>query len=158
MDKVRQKHPQVKIVATTLREVHSTNRHSWSAVAWINGKTHLGTSSAQVPTIFGMNFQAVSVGQKLIENVKGGYTDAAGDPTAELATEIKFVDAAIGQFISALKQTHLLDSTTVIVTAKHGQSPIDTHRFFPIPGHSRCAAYTGGGARPSMQPDRGATS
>jgi 2-dehydro-3-deoxygluconokinase len=40
MDKVRAKHPQVKIVATTLREVHSTNRHSWSAVAWINGKTH----------------------------------------------------------------------------------------------------------------------
>lgn len=40
MDKVRQKHPQVKIVATTLREVHSTNRHSWSAVAWIDGTTH----------------------------------------------------------------------------------------------------------------------
>jgi len=36
---VVKKHPQVKIVATTLREVHSTNRHSWSAVAWINGKT-----------------------------------------------------------------------------------------------------------------------
>src|SRR3954453_2208307 len=40
MENVRQKHPQVKIVATTLREVHSTNRHSWSAVAWINGTTH----------------------------------------------------------------------------------------------------------------------
>jgi 2-dehydro-3-deoxygluconokinase len=40
MDNVRKKHPQVKIVATTLREVHSTNRHSWSAVAWINGTTH----------------------------------------------------------------------------------------------------------------------
>jgi 2-dehydro-3-deoxygluconokinase len=39
MGKVGQKHPQVKIVATTLREVHSTNRHSWSAVAWIDGKT-----------------------------------------------------------------------------------------------------------------------
>jgi 2-dehydro-3-deoxygluconokinase len=39
IDKVVKKHPQVKIVATTLREVHSTNRHSWSAVAWINGKT-----------------------------------------------------------------------------------------------------------------------
>ena len=40
MENVRKKHPQVKIVATTLREVHSTNRHSWSAVAWINGTTH----------------------------------------------------------------------------------------------------------------------
>jgi 2-dehydro-3-deoxygluconokinase len=40
IDKVTKKHPQVKIVATTLREVHSTNRHSWSAVAWIDGKTY----------------------------------------------------------------------------------------------------------------------
>src|SRR5436309_3264129 len=38
--KVTAKHPHVKIVATTLREVHSTNRHSWSAVAWINGQTY----------------------------------------------------------------------------------------------------------------------
>ena len=40
IDKVRAKHPQVKVVATTLREVHSTNRHSWSAVAWVDGKTY----------------------------------------------------------------------------------------------------------------------
>src|SRR5512140_1041912 len=41
MDNVSKKHPQVKVVATTLREVHSTNRHSWSAVAWVNGKTYM---------------------------------------------------------------------------------------------------------------------
>ena len=35
------KHPQIKVVATTLREVHSTNRHSWSAVAWVDGETHM---------------------------------------------------------------------------------------------------------------------
>jgi 2-dehydro-3-deoxygluconokinase len=40
MDDVRKKLPHVKVVATTLREVHSANRHSWSAVAWINGKTY----------------------------------------------------------------------------------------------------------------------
>jgi 2-dehydro-3-deoxygluconokinase len=40
IDAVVKKHPQVKVVATTLREVHSTNRHSWSAVAWIDGKTY----------------------------------------------------------------------------------------------------------------------
>jgi 2-dehydro-3-deoxygluconokinase len=39
--KVTDLFPNVKIVATTLREVHSTNRHSWSAVAWIDGKTHV---------------------------------------------------------------------------------------------------------------------
>src|SRR5690348_15081364 len=45
IDKVREKHPQIKIVATTLREVHSTNRHSWSAVAWINGSTHVAPTA-----------------------------------------------------------------------------------------------------------------
>ncbi|MCX6907662.1 MAG: sugar kinase [Verrucomicrobia bacterium] len=41
IEKVVKQQPHVKVVATTLREVHSTNRHSWSAVAWINGKTHV---------------------------------------------------------------------------------------------------------------------
>jgi 2-dehydro-3-deoxygluconokinase len=40
IDKVVGKHPRVKVVATTLREVHSTNRHSWGAVAWVSGKTY----------------------------------------------------------------------------------------------------------------------
>jgi len=40
IDKVVEQHPQIKIVATTLREVRSTNRHGWSAVAWINGLTY----------------------------------------------------------------------------------------------------------------------
>ena len=40
IDNVIKKHPQIKVVATTLREVHSTNRHSWSAVTWIDGKTY----------------------------------------------------------------------------------------------------------------------
>jgi 2-dehydro-3-deoxygluconokinase len=41
IDQVIKQHPQVKIVATTLREVHSTNRHGWSAVAWIDGQTYV---------------------------------------------------------------------------------------------------------------------
>ena len=40
IDNVVKKHPHVKVVATTLREVHSTNRHTWGAVAWMNGKTY----------------------------------------------------------------------------------------------------------------------
>ncbi|HEY3703937.1 MAG TPA: sugar kinase [Terracidiphilus sp.] len=40
MENVTKKLPHVKVVATTLREVHSTNRHSWSAVAWMEGKTY----------------------------------------------------------------------------------------------------------------------
>src|ERR1051326_7075825 len=40
IDQAVAKHPHIKVVATTLREVHSTSRHSWSAVAWIDGKTY----------------------------------------------------------------------------------------------------------------------
>ena len=41
IDRVREKHPQIKVVATTLREVYSTSRHCWGAVAWVAGKTHM---------------------------------------------------------------------------------------------------------------------
>jgi hypothetical protein len=104
----------------------------------INGKTHNGKSSAPVPAIFGMNFQAVSVGQKLIEKGigTGGYLDAIGTPSAGLLSEIKFVDASIGEMISELKHRGVWDSTLIVVTAKHGQSPIDPNRFLPIPGKS----------------------
>lgn len=104
----------------------------------INGRTHNGKAAAPVPTIFGMNFQAVSVGQKLIEkNVgSGGYLDGTGTPSSLLLGEIQFVDASLGQMVSALKRNGLLDTTLIIITAKHGQSPIDPNRFFPIPGPS----------------------
>ena len=99
---------------------------------WIDGKTHLGGGKlAGTPNIFGMNFQAVSVGQKLIEaktdgtTVTGGYLDSAATPTAALLDEFKFVDASIGSFVSELKKQGLYDSTLIVITAKHGQSPID---------------------------------
>ena len=109
---------------------------------WIHGKTHLGGSKAPVPVIFGMNFQAVSVGQKLIkpssadrtDTNSGGYEDAQGTPRPKMLAEIQFVDAAIGQMVAALKSQGLLHKTVIIITAKHGQSPIDPNRFFPIPG------------------------
>ena len=41
IDRVVARHPQIKIVATTLREVHSTHRHSWGAVAWVGGQTYI---------------------------------------------------------------------------------------------------------------------
>ena len=103
----------------------------------IHGKDHNGNPS-QFPTLFGMNFQAVSVGQKLIEkNVgSGGYLDAAGTPSALLLKEIQFVDDSIGRMVDDLKDTGRYDSTLIVITAKHGQAPIDPNRFSPIPGHS----------------------
>jgi len=95
---------------------------------WIDGKTHLGGGKLKVPNIFGMNFQAVSVGQKLIEkgnSTVGGYLDAAGTPSAALLSEFQFVDASIAAFVSELKKQGLYDKTLIVITAKHGQSPID---------------------------------
>jgi len=102
----------------------------------IDGKTHDGNSKAPVPVLFGMNFQAVSVGQKLIQKQgpTGGYLDAIGTPTASLLSEIEFADKSIGEMVDHLKDNGKFDSTLIIITAKHGQSPIDPNRFFPIPG------------------------
>jgi len=103
----------------------------------INGKTHNGAFPAPTPEVFGMNFQAVSVGQKLIEKslspkVTGGYLDAQGTPTEALLSEIEFVDASIGEWVSALKSRGLLDSTLIVISAKHGQSPVDSSRYLGI--------------------------
>jgi Type I phosphodiesterase / nucleotide pyrophosphatase len=101
----------------------------------IDGNTHDG-KSAKVPNVFGMNFQAVSVGQKLIEKnvATGGHLDAIGTPSPKLLGEIQFVDDSIGEMVSHLKQHSLLEKTLIVITAKHGQNPIDPKRFFPIPG------------------------
>jgi hypothetical protein len=100
-----------------------------------SGKNSLGTRRAPTPNIFGMNFQAVSVGQKLIQKrttgstLIGGYTGPSATPTPLLQKEISFVDASIGLMVRALGQRGLLNNTLIIVTAKHGQSPIDPARY-----------------------------
>ncbi len=101
----------------------------------INGKTHNGSASAPTPALFGMNFQVVSVGQKLIEkslHLTGGYLDGQGTPTASLLSEIEFADASIGKMVAALKSRGLLESTLIVISAKHGQSPIDSPRYLGI--------------------------
>jgi hypothetical protein len=103
---------------------------------WIDGNTHDGISVGKVPNVFGMNFQAVSVGQKLVEpslNLTGGYVDALGTPSDSLFAEIQYVDGAIGQIVTELTKQGLLDSTVIIVSAKHGQSAIDPNRVLRIP-------------------------
>jgi hypothetical protein len=100
----------------------------------IEGKDHNG-GHARVPTIFGMNFQAVSVGQKLVEksdSTAGGYLDSAATPGAALLSEIRFVDDSIGEMVNRINDRGLSESTLIIVTAKHGQSPIDPHLYNPI--------------------------
>ncbi|HTD23910.1 MAG TPA: alkaline phosphatase family protein [Terriglobales bacterium] len=110
--------------------------HVRATLNQIDGKTHDGSAAAPVPNVFGFNFQAVSVGQKLVEKVigqTGGYKDALGRPSDGLLSEIEFVDKSIGQLVAELKKQDLLESTLIIVSAKHGQSAIDPHRVLRIP-------------------------
>ena len=93
-----------------------------AVVNWINGKRAEGQPwTGKAPAIFGMNFQAISVGEKL---VAGGY-DAQSEPKPILAHAITHTDASIGKMVAALKARDLLEDTLIIVSAKHGQSPIN---------------------------------
>jgi len=101
----------------------------------INGKTSDGSKTAPVPAIFGMNFQAVSVGQKL---ANGGYVDTVntpgslGVPSANLEQDLDFVDQSLGAMVNAINQQGLWQNTMIIVAAKHGQSPIQRSKLTPI--------------------------
>jgi hypothetical protein len=96
----------------------------------IAGKTHSG-APAVVPAVFGMNFQSVYVGQSVNEAgvAVGGYQNAAAWPSAHLLGEIEYVDLAIGEIVGALQRAGIYDNTLVIITAKHGDSPIDPTRY-----------------------------
>jgi hypothetical protein len=96
----------------------------------IAGKTHSG-APAQVPAVFGMNFQSVYVGQSVNEAgvAMGGYKNAAAEPSPKLLGEIEYVDAAIGLIVDALKTAGIYNDTLLIITAKHGESPIDPTRY-----------------------------
>ena len=116
----------------------------------IHGRNHDGTRSPGVPAVFGMNFQAVSVGQKLAKNnfdgscaedtdprlngQPGGYKDGSGTPGDVLAYGLEKTDQALQSMIDALKQQGIFDSTLFIVSAKHGQSPINP-LMVNKPGH-----------------------
>jgi hypothetical protein len=111
----------------------------------INGLKHDGSPAGATPAVFGMNFQGVSVGQKLASDAggcptashvgqPGGYKDGAGTPTDVLAFGLQKTDEALGDMIQALKHRGIYDSTLFIVTAKHGQSPINPVKINK-PGH-----------------------
>jgi 2-dehydro-3-deoxygluconokinase len=99
IDKVTKKHPKVKIVATTLREVHSTNRHSWSAVTWIDGKT----------------YAAPTAELDVVDRVGGGDGFAAGFIYGLLTGEEPENAVRLGWAHGALLTTFIGDTTMATV-------------------------------------------
>jgi Type I phosphodiesterase / nucleotide pyrophosphatase len=103
-------------------------------INWINGHRHNGSGNPGTPAIFGMNFQTVSTGQKLPTsktegdlsgNAKGGYLADGATPGVVLTNALTFVDQSLGQMVAALGSRGLLNSTAIIISAKHGQSPMN---------------------------------
>jgi 2-dehydro-3-deoxygluconokinase len=99
IDKVVAKYPHVKIVATTLREVHSTNRHSWGAVAWIDGQT----------------YQSPTAELDVIDRVGGGDGYASGFFYGLLAGETPEEAVKLGWAHGALLTTFPGDTTMATV-------------------------------------------
>jgi 2-dehydro-3-deoxygluconokinase len=103
IDQVVKKHPQVKVVATTLREVHSTNHHSWSAVAWIDGQTYAAPTAELVvlDRVGGGDgfasgfFYGLLTGEEPLEAVKLGWAHGAllttfpGDTTMATLDQVR---------------------------------------------------------------------
>jgi hypothetical protein len=105
-----------------------------AVINWINGLRHDGSGHPGTPTIFGMNFQTVSTAQKLPTSrtegdlsgtAAGGYLADGATPGLVLTNALDFVDRSLGSMVSVLMQRGLFDRTAIIVSAKHGQSPMN---------------------------------
>jgi hypothetical protein len=101
----------------------------------IDGYDHSGTTKADVPAIFGMNFQTISTAQKLpvSEGLTGGYLADGVTPGPLLSNALDWLDQQLGRFVTEIKKQHLDKSTTIIVSAKHGQSPTKPSDLTRIP-------------------------
>lgn len=92
----------------------------------IDGLDHSGGKHVGTPAVFGMNFQTVSTAEKLpkSDGLTGGYT-ASGTPGPLLQNAFDYVDAQLGKFVARIAKDGLAKSTTIVLSAKHGQSPIN---------------------------------
>jgi len=128
----------------------------------IDGMTSYGHAGAGVPAIFGMNFQTVSVAEKDVDPSKtcdparndgtpcdpnyvaGGYEPGALAFTPQMEGGMQSVDTAIGSLVAELKSQHLYDNTEIILTAKHGQAPINPKSLAKI-GHASAGVLSAAG-------------
>ncbi len=125
-----------------------------AVVNQINGKDHSGVNNAGVPAIFGMNFQVVSTAEKLNKsttpqnsspNQLGGY-NADGTPGPVMASALYFVDSSLKQMQDAINSnSETQSSTAIIVSAKHGQSPVKRSDLTLINDGNNTTVAAGGG-------------
>ena len=100
-----------------------------SVINEIHGYDHSGTTKVGMPAIFGMNFQTVSTAEKL---PSGGYAADGSTPSPLLQGALSYINSQVGAMLDALHQVGELSDTIVIISAKHGQSPIDPSKLTRI--------------------------
>ncbi|HEV3318853.1 MAG TPA: alkaline phosphatase family protein [Solirubrobacteraceae bacterium] len=100
----------------------------------IDGYDHSGKTKVGVPAIFGMNFQTVSTAEKLLssDGLNGGYEPGTTTPGPLLARALDFINAKLQAMDEEIQAQGLGDSTAIIVSAKHGQSPQDPNSLVRI--------------------------
>jgi hypothetical protein len=100
----------------------------------IDGYDHSRSTKVGMPALLGMNFQSVSTAQKLplSGGQPGGY-QANGTPGPVLNGALNFIDHEVSAMVAELNARHELDNTTIILSAKHGQSPVEPAALTRIP-------------------------
>jgi hypothetical protein len=92
----------------------------------VGGKDHSGGREVGMPALLGMNFQSVSTAEKLATSggQAGGYGPDGQTPGPVLNSALGFVDAQVGRIVDAVDRAGATGTTTVILSAKHGQAPM----------------------------------
>ncbi|KAF9201854.1 hypothetical protein BGZ49_007935 [Haplosporangium sp. Z 27] len=109
--------PEIASVAANATAAYD-DLHVNAILNWIKGKDATGAKHIGTPSVFGGNFQLVSVNQK-----------AFGTPSPELTTAFLHTDASIGKIVAGLKAAKIYEDTVIIISAKHGQSPRDVSKL-----------------------------
>ena len=100
----------------------------------IDGYNHSRSRLVGTPAIFGMNFQTVSTAQKLpvSDGLNGGYLPGTSTPGPLLTRALDYINTEVTAMVDELSARGLSRSTAIIISAKHGQSPIDPNALTRI--------------------------
>jgi Type I phosphodiesterase / nucleotide pyrophosphatase len=101
---------------------------------WIDGYNHQRTQQVGVPAIFGMNFQTVSTAEKLptSDGLAGGDLPGTTTPGPLLQRAMQYIDDQLKTMDQEIQSQGLADSTAIVLSAKHGQSPQDPNQLTRI--------------------------
>jgi len=106
-----------------------------AVINWIRGFDHSGRHFRGTPAIFGMNFQTVSTAQKLpaSDGLIGGYKPGGTVPGPLLQRALNYINTQVSRMVTAIKQRGIANSTAIIISAKHGQSPTNPNDLARVP-------------------------